>query len=84
MGRRQDGFRDRAVDDHLLAMQGLGDLNGLLGENHSQWPMALKGSVTLLATSCKGTTNHQNRVVLVEEQEISKDGGTEKYEVRGA
>lgn len=51
MGRRRDGFRDRPVDDHLLAMQGLGDLNGLLRGNILQIGMAFEGCALLFLTS---------------------------------
>ena len=58
MGRRQDGCRDRLVDDHLLAMRGLGDLDEILKGDILQLLMALKGSTPMLATSLECSDCH--------------------------
>lgn len=79
--RLQDGLRDRPLDDHLLAMQGLGDLIGLFGEEVLQLQMVLKESAPLLlATFLKAAKKVQCRGVLSKEQRMGEEKGSRTAE----
>ena len=81
MGRRQDGFRDRPVEGHLLAMQGLGDLIGLLEGHIPRSLMALKERASLFAISFLDPNSHRCRIILSMEQGIGENRGTTKHDV---
>ena len=70
MGKQQDGFRDRPVDDCVLGMQGLEDLDSYLHADVLQLKISLNWSGPLLATSCKEPNSHRCRIGLGMEQEI--------------
>ena len=68
MGRRPDGFRDRRLDDHLLAMQGLEDVDAYWEGEDDDIVQVRRDSnwrALLLATSSKGPNRISGSVELL-------------------